>query len=131
MSSSPTPTSSRRLRRLLALLVAPLLLAAACGGGGDDDAGGPSGTAEVGEVPEADPESDLAAECPVDALDAAEGPVTITFWHSMTVELQDTLTALVERYNGSQDRVQVELQFQGTYNESLDKYLINKNARAK
>lgn len=121
--TSRSAVSPRRLRRLLALLVAPLLLAAACGGGGDDDTGGPSGTAEVGEVPEADPDSDLAAECPVDALEDADGPVTITFWHSMTVELQDTLTALVERYNGSQDQVQVELQFQGTYNESLDKYL--------
>lgn len=109
--------------RLLALLLAPILLAAACGGGGDDDAGGPSGTAEIGEVPEADPESELAAECPVDVLDDVTEPVRITFWHSMTVELQETLTTLVDEYNASQDRVEVELQFQGSYNESLDKYL--------
>lgn len=109
--------------RLLALLCVPLLIAAACGGDDGDSGGGPSGTAEVGEVPEADPDSDLAALCPVDALDDADGPVPITFWHSMTVELGETLTALVDRYNSSQDQVRVELQFQGSYHESLDKYL--------
>jgi sn-glycerol 3-phosphate transport system substrate-binding protein len=110
------------LLRLLALLLVPLVVAAACGGG-DDDAEAPTGTAEIGEVPEADPDSELAGECPVDVLDDVAEPVEITFWHSMTVELQDTLTTLVDEYNVSQDRVEVELQFQGTYNESLDKYL--------
>ncbi|QGG94731.1 ABC transporter substrate-binding protein [Actinomarinicola tropica] len=113
-----------RCARLLTLLLVPALLVAACGGGGDDDAdGGSGGTADIGEVPEADPGSDLAAECPVDALDSAEGPVEITFWHSMTVELGETLQDLVDEYNASQDRVRVELQFQGSYTESLDKYL--------
>ena len=112
-----------RILRLTAVLLVPLLVVAACGGGDDDESGGPSDTADIGEVPEADPESDLAAQCPVDALDEADGPVTITMWHSMTVELNDTLEALVDRYNSSQDQVVVELQFQGTYNESLDKYL--------
>lgn len=112
------------LLRLLTLLAVPLLLAAACSSDdGGDDSGGSGGTAAIGEVPEADPDSDLAAQCPVDALDDADGPVQITFWHSMTVELGDTLTELVEEYNASQDRVEVELQFQGGYTESLDKYL--------
>jgi hypothetical protein len=29
--------------------------------------------------------------CPVDALDDADGPVTIDFWHGMTAENETTL----------------------------------------
>ncbi|MBK5221782.1 MAG: ABC transporter substrate-binding protein [Acidimicrobiia bacterium] len=112
------------LIRLLALVATSALVASACGGDdGPDESGDPAGTAEVGDVPEADPESDLAAGCPVDVLDDADAPVPITMWHSMTVELNDALVALVNRYNSEQDQVDVELQFQGGYTESLDKYL--------
>lgn len=88
----------------------------------DDDGPGDGATTTVAPLPEPDPGSDLAALCPVDALDGASGPVTIDFWHSMTVELEETLSALVADYNASQDRVQVNLVFQGSYNESLDKF---------
>ncbi len=84
----------------------------------DDDA---PGTTE--DPPSADPDSELAALCPVDALDGAAGPVQIDVWHSMTVELEETLRDLVTEYNAAQDRVQARLVFQGSYNESLDKYL--------
>ena len=132
-SSTPTPSRSNRLVsrrniwRAAATATALALTVAACGGGdGADDAGPASTEAPVttlAEVPVADPESPLAAECPVGALDDATGPVTIDFWHSMTVELEEALTDLVNDYNASQDRVNVNLVFQGSYNESLDKYL--------
>ena len=61
--------------------------------------------------------------CPVDALDSADGPVHITFWHTMTNTLEDTLVALTDLYNASQDRVVVELQNQNGYSEVIDKYL--------
>ena len=34
--------------------------------------------------------------CPVDALDSADGPVHITFWHTMTNTLEDALVALTD-----------------------------------
>ena len=61
--------------------------------------------------------------CPVDALDDADGPVEIEFWHGMANELE---TALIERtnaYNSSQDRVRVELQNQTSYESAIDKYI--------
>src|SRR5690606_7427521 len=60
--------------------------------------------------------------CPVDALDAADGPVEITYWHAMTADNNDAIEALVERYNSSQDRVVVKVEGQGGYSEVADKY---------
>lgn len=62
------------------------------------------------------------APCPVDALDEADGPVRIVFWHAMTNTLEDALIALTDEYNASQDRVAVELQNQNGYSELIDKY---------
>jgi sn-glycerol 3-phosphate transport system substrate-binding protein len=53
------------------------------------------------------------------------GPVSITFWHSMTAANEDTLKALVQRFNSSQSEVVVNLVFQGTYNDSLNKFLAS------
>jgi sn-glycerol 3-phosphate transport system substrate-binding protein len=79
-------------------LLTPLLivLAAACGGG--DEAPGATQPA---------------------------GPVSITFWHSMTAANQDTLKALADTFNGSQSEVTVNLVFQGTYDDSLNKFLAS------
>jgi sn-glycerol 3-phosphate transport system substrate-binding protein len=100
----------------LALLTALALLAAACGGGGDDsDDDGAAPGPPADEV--ADP-----SRCPVDALDAADGPVDITFWHAMSAANETALKALTDEYNASQDRVRVQLVFKGTYNETLEGY---------
>jgi sn-glycerol 3-phosphate transport system substrate-binding protein len=126
---------SRHIAKLTPLVVALALVATACGGN-DDNASETTTATEpttpvdnngadttVAELPTPDPTSELAALCPVDALADTSGPVPIQFWHSMTVELEETLSALVARYNAQQDQVQVELVFQGSYTESLDKYL--------
>jgi sn-glycerol 3-phosphate transport system substrate-binding protein len=85
------------VRRALFLLTSLLiLLAAACGGG---------------------------AEAPGATQPA--GPVSITFWHSMTAANQDTLKALVETFNTSQNQVTVNLVFQGGYSDSLNKFLAS------
>jgi sn-glycerol 3-phosphate transport system substrate-binding protein len=89
------------MRRFLTLLVAAAILAAACGGGGE-------------KTPQGTPQETRPA-----------GPVSITFWHSMTAANQDTLTALVQDFNASQNEVTVNLVFQGSYNDSLNKFLAS------
>lgn len=100
-------------RPAAALLAAVALLLAACGGGDDGDDAAPAPPRE--EV--VDP-----SRCPVDALDAADGPVEVTFWHAMTAANEATLMELIEDYNGSQDRVRVRPVYRGTYLESLEAY---------
>lgn len=60
--------------------------------------------------------------CPVDALDAASGPVEITFWHGLNADNEDAINRVTDEYNASQDRVRVTAQNQGSYGETIDKY---------
>lgn len=102
-------TMNKRTRIALLLLA---LVAAACGGG-DDDGGGGGGGEEAADT----------SRCPVDALDEATSPVPITFWHGMSGENGEVLDGLVDDYNAAQDKVRVEAVFQGTYDETSDKYV--------
>jgi sn-glycerol 3-phosphate transport system substrate-binding protein len=107
-------------RTLLALLATIGLLVAACG---DDDGGAaPPATGDRPTTTAAEVEPD---RCPIDALDEASGVVSIDFWHAMTAENETTLEALTAQYNSSQDRVQVNLIFQGSYDETAQKYLAS------
>ena len=78
---------------VLALLAYAVALAA-CGGGGDNGE-------EAGRTP--------------------TGPVKITFWHSETAGNQESIQRLIDRFNASQNEVQVEVAFQGGYVDQLDK----------
>src|SRR6056297_1882954 len=99
-----------RLTFALAAVSAVALLGAACGGGddGDDEA-----TAADG---------DLASLCPHDALDDADGVIQVDVWHGEVGLPNQTLEKIAQRYNDSQDAVEVRLQYQGTYEEQLRKY---------
>ncbi|MFJ8237344.1 ABC transporter substrate-binding protein [Ureibacillus sp. NPDC094379] len=46
----------------------------------------------------------------------------VTFWHSMGGAGQEALNSIVEDYNKSQDKIQVNAEYQGTYDESLTKF---------
>lgn len=46
----------------------------------------------------------------------------VTFWHSMGGKGQEALNAIVEDYNSSQEAIQVNAEYQGTYDESLTKF---------
>ena len=116
-SSSPSMTTTRSARRRRARLTVAVtvlatvaLVAAACGG---DDGDGGAADGEAG---------DLAALCPYDALDDAEGVVEIDLWHGEVGLPNQTLEKIAQRYNESQDRVEVTPQYQGTYEEQLRKY---------
>jgi sn-glycerol 3-phosphate transport system substrate-binding protein len=102
---------SRRWRALLALTAGVALVGAACGGGddgGSDEAGGESAAG--------------ASECPYDALDDAEGPVEVTVWHTEIGLPGQTLEQLAQQYNDSQDKVVVNVEYQGTFDEQKKKY---------
>jgi len=86
--------SVRRPLTAVVLLGAAALIASACG-----PAGGGALT--------------YATECPVDALDTADGTVDITLWHSYVGLTEQTLNDIADSYNASQDRVHVDVQSQG------------------
>jgi sn-glycerol 3-phosphate transport system substrate-binding protein len=97
----------------MTVALAAVLLAASCGGG-DDGTAGP--TTSGGGGPE-------LPECPLDALDAATGPVEVVVWHTQTARPLDTLNALVDEYNASQAKVHVRLESQGaSYDEIQRKF---------
>lgn len=51
-----------------------------------------------------------------------DGKTVVTFWHAMGGQAQVALNETVADYNASQDKVQVNAEFQGTYEESLPKF---------
>jgi sn-glycerol 3-phosphate transport system substrate-binding protein len=143
MSSTTTRSHTRRPWRWLAPALAMALLAAACGGGDDDDddAAGEDTTASSTAETAADtgttappdtgapttvstlpPEDDAGEACGIGLLDDVTEPVEISFWHAMGSDNGTTLEEMTERYNQSQDRVHVTPIFQGTYDETLDKF---------
>lgn len=125
----PTPRSVRSdAVRVVAALVALMLLAAACGGGGGDDDN--EAAPDDGDSPTTTEATVEPERCPVEALDEADGPVTIDFWHAMTADNETTLVDLTDEYNASQDQVQVNLIFQGTYDETAEKYLATARSGA-
>jgi len=94
----------RRPTRFIAAAAVLALTLTACGGGSSSDGG------------------DASAPCPVDALEQADGPVRITFWHAMTRANEEALVRLTEQFNDSQSRIEVTLVNQTGYKESLQKF---------
>ena len=71
---------------------------------------------------------DTLPRCNTAALDSASGPVQITFWHGLANELGVELQTLTGQYNSSQTKVHVNLEFQGSYDQTIDKYLQSNSA---
>ena len=115
-------TTRSTSRRLTAVVLAGLLVLAACGGS-DDGGGGGAGTGTAGGDRAGGDEGVDPALCPVEALDAATSPVTVTFWHAMTAANEETLAELVQDYNDAQEAVRVEPVFSGNYDDTRDKYV--------
>ena len=65
---------------------------------------------------------DEGMRCPVRALDRADGPAEITFWHVQQVRNEEVLVDLIEQFEASQDRVRVQLVNQVTYPDVFQKY---------
>lgn len=111
----------RRGVRVVAALMA-VAVVAACGPPPTAGPGAPDVEIGVSEGPERPPSEDLP-DCPVDALDDADGPVEVEFWHTEADVPARVLASLVDDYNASQDRVRVTLQHQGSFDELFAKYV--------
>ena len=61
-------------------------------------------------------------KCPLKALDNADKPVEITFWHTMTRENETTLVSLTDEFNASQGDVRVNLVNNTSYEDNLEKF---------
>lgn len=102
------------MKKFLAVLfmVFALVITAACGSEGEaeetDDASGE--------------ESSSAASADASEDEASTEKQTVTFWHAMGGAGQEALEAIVDAYNESQDQVQVNAEYQGSYDEALTKF---------
>lgn len=130
---------SARHRATSAVAVIGCLVLAACGSGKSIlEAGNevrptttpPTTVPGQTTVPTAPPTTeprpiDSLPSCDMSALDAAaaDGPVELLFWHGMSNELGRELERIADEYNASQQRVEVRLEFQGGYEQTIDKYL--------
>ena len=60
---------------------------------------------------------------PSDAVENAEEPVTVAFWHSMDGTNGETLDALVADFNAANEgKIVIEPVFQGGYDDAITKY---------
>lgn len=113
----PRPPRARRLTAGLLASVVVLASSACIRQEGNASAGG--GGAQQGPVTR-----DNLPDCPVDALDEADGPVDIELWHAFLGETKLYMEALADSYNDSQDAVRLTVEEQGqSYDQVLDKYV--------
>ncbi|QUG39967.1 ABC transporter substrate-binding protein [Psychrobacillus sp. INOP01] len=61
------------------------------------------------------------AETEKEVVTNEEGKTVISFWHAMSGAGQVSLDAIVADFNKSQDKYEVQAEFQGSYEESLTK----------
>ena len=100
--------------RMLAVVLVAVLVAASCGDS-DEASSADTGSDTTGgeETTTGGEEAVDGTECPVDALDDADGPVEIVVWHTFIALQKRTLESLIDQYNASQDRVVVRAESQG------------------
>jgi sn-glycerol 3-phosphate transport system substrate-binding protein len=122
----------RHRSRFVAVALGVALFAAACS---SDDSGsdtaattsslgaGAGAGASISAAPTTTALKFDPKQCPTAALDSVSSPVPVTFWHAMTEQNEKTLTALTDKYNASQTKVKVTLQYQGTYDDTVTKYV--------
>jgi len=113
----PPRSAPRRRRRLVpALLATAALVAAACS---DPPTSGGEGAVTGGDGGDA-----ALPECPLDALEAADGPVDVTLWYGgLNGSTKTAMDDLVANFNASQDDVVLNASNQGAdYAEVYRKY---------
>lgn len=94
----------KNYKKVLALLLTGAMAAslAACGsGGGTSDTTGGSGTSDSGS--------------------SSSGKTQITVWHAMGGVNGEAMQEMVDDFNASQDEVEVSIEYQGTYDDTITK----------
>ncbi len=100
---------------MFACLCMLMVVLTACGGGTGGQSASGNGTADAAPTAAA-----AGTEGSSDTQTSGE-PVKVVWWHAMSGELGTVVDGLVKQFNESQDEVEVEAVFQGTYDESLNK----------
>lgn len=118
----PNPFKLKRSFLLITILLLSML-ASACGG-----AGGNSGAGTGGEASASNAAGSSNAKSGGNAAPA--GKTKVVWWHSMGGELGTAADQLVADFNASQDKVEVEAIFQGTYDESLNKMKASMDSKS-
>ncbi|WP_054958496.1 ABC transporter substrate-binding protein [Paenibacillus dakarensis] len=94
---------------LLAVCLYALVLAGCSGGGNTVD----GNTAK----PEAPPKKEAGTE----QASGKEGKTKVQFWHSLGGKNGEYISGMIERFNASQDSIEVVGTFQGSYDETVTK----------
>ncbi|MDN4493968.1 ABC transporter substrate-binding protein [Ureibacillus aquaedulcis] len=95
---------------LTSLMVLLVVILAACSSG------------ESSSETEVEAETNSGSETETTENNESKEKQVVTFWHSMGGAGQEALNSIVESYNSSQDEIQVNAEYQGTYDESLTKF---------
>jgi sn-glycerol 3-phosphate transport system substrate-binding protein len=108
----------RHMWKVITLLMVGMLLLAACGGAEEPTA-----------APEAAPTEEPAVEEPTEEPmeEPTEEPmdevITLEFWHAMSGNLGELVDELAARFNESHDDIQVNVTFQGSYDDTYQALL--------
>lgn len=108
--------------RSVVLLAAFALAGAGCVGEGDASGRDESAAKSGGSGPEITQREPDQANCPLDALEQADGPVDVTVWHGLVGVPASVLEEFAAEYNASQDQVRVSVESQGDYEELFAEY---------
>ncbi|WP_077620696.1 ABC transporter substrate-binding protein [Bacillus sinesaloumensis] len=92
---------------MMFLALGLVLLLAACAGG---------------EATAGDSSTKTGSEKSESGSEEKNEPQVVTFWHSMGGAGQEALDGIVADFNSSQEEIQVNAEYQGTYDESLTKF---------
>jgi sn-glycerol 3-phosphate transport system substrate-binding protein len=108
----------RHMWKVITLLMVGMLFLAACGGAEEPTA-----------APEAAPTEEPAVEEPTEEPmeEPTEEPmdevITLEFWHAMSGNLGELVDDLAARFNESHDDIQVNVTFQGSYDDTYQALL--------
>ena len=65
----------------------------------------------------------LALLMSVCAVAGAEDKTTVVFWYSLEGANADAIKEIVDRFNTSQDKIFVDAQYQGAYDDAINKLI--------
>ena len=99
------------------ILTACMASAALAGCASSGDSAGGSSQADAGQTTAQGSQEDTQEA----SSEAADGKVNLVFWTGLSGQAGEVIQPVVDDYNSSQDAVFVDLQYQGSYQESLNK----------